>query len=224
MARNESFDRRTVLRGASGVLFAGALAGCSSGSNGETGTQGGDESTAGSGGETEADGTTAGGETSTTDTGGAGGASAQVEQYLAEAEGYDGSIADMPERDTVEVAVGTGETGYAFDPAAVHVSPGTTVRWAWTGEGGAHNVVSKGSGPLDSGQPQAGSSVTYQKTLERSGTYPYYCEPHRSLGMKGVIIVGGNGGESGGSSDTTTGTSGVEIEGTAASGTETGSA
>lgn len=211
MARDESFDRRTVLRGASGVLLAGVLAGCSGGSSGEDGTQGSGESTAGSGGETatggmsNAEGTNAS-ETAATKTearggtstsagtdGAAGGASAQVEQYLAEAKGYDGSVRDMTGKDTVEISVGAGGTGFAFDPAAVRVSPGTTVRWTWSGEGGAHNVISKGSGPLDSGQPQTGGSVTYEETLDQPGTYRYYCEPHRTLGMKGAVVVADSG-------------------------------
>ena len=207
----ESFDRRTVLRGAGGVLVAGALAGCTggSGNNGGGGGSGGDgdgsgSETEASGGETdtgegtESGGTTAGtanggggstdSDTGTGGGGGAGGASAKVEQHLADAKGYDGSIADRTGKDSVKVAVGAGDAGYAFEPAAVRVSPGTTVRWEWTGEGGAHNVVSE-EGTFDSGQPQTGSDVTYEKSLDQPGTYLYHCEPHESLGMKGAVVV-----------------------------------
>ena len=112
-----------------------------------------------------------------------------VDEHLSAANGYDGSVADETGSDTVEVAVGAGENGFAFDPAAIRVSPGTTITWTWTGEGGAHNVVSDGDGPLDSGEPATGESVTYEATLDSPGAYPYYCEPHQSLGMKGAVVV-----------------------------------
>lgn len=94
----------------------------------------------------------------------------------------------MTDKNTVEVAVGAGDAGYAFDPAAIRVSPGTTVRWTWVG--GAHNVVAK-DGAFDSGALQAGSDVVYEATLDQSGTHLYYCEPHRKLGMKGAVFVDG---------------------------------
>jgi len=112
-----------------------------------------------------------------------------VDEHLSSANGYDGSVADETGSDTVEVAVGAGENGFAFDPAAIRVSPGTTITWTWTGEGGAHNVVSDGDGPLDSGEPATGESVTYEATLDSPGAYPYHCEPHQSLGMKGAVVV-----------------------------------
>lgn len=186
-------DRRTVLRGM-GVLATGVLAGCSGGSGGGTATGGSDgnpETTAGGGTEptdSTAPSTEPGGSTATTEstTGGADGA--QVEQYLSAARGYDGSIADMTGNNTVEIAVGAGESGFAFDPAAVRVSPGTTIRWAWTGRGGAHNVVAE-DGAFNSGQPQVGETITYEATLDQPGTHLYYCEPHRRLGMKGAVVV-----------------------------------
>ena len=214
----DALDRRTVLQGAAGVLVAGALAGCSGGSGDggsndtedsatETGATGGDATTEAGTGTTEAATTTATTDAGPTDEGATSttpGTSATattdggsgttvgtgaVEEYLAEATGYDGSIADETGSGSVEIAVGAGENGYAFDPAAVHVSPGTTITWAWTGEGSAHNVVSKGDGPLDSGEPAMGEDVTYEATLDSPGVYRYYCNPHQSLGMKGAVAV-----------------------------------
>ena len=214
----DALDRRTVLQGAAGVLVAGALAGCSGGSGDggsndtedsatETEATGGDATTEAGTGTTEAATTTATTDAGPTDEGATSttpGTSATattdggsgttvgtgaVEEYLAEATGYDGSIADETGSGSVEIAVGAGENGYAFDPAAVHVSPGTTITWAWTGEGSAHNVVSKGDGPLDSGEPAMGEDVTYEATLDSPGVYRYYCNPHQSLGMKGAVVV-----------------------------------
>jgi halocyanin-like protein len=190
MARNDNLDRRTVLRGAAGVLTAGVLAGCTSGSgSGGNSTSGGTET--GTGGTMSANTITAGsGNESTAGTTAGSGASAQVSQWLGGANKYDGSVADKTGTDTVEIAVGAGKSGLAFDPAAVRVSPGTTIRWQWTGGGGAHNVVAK-NGAFDSGQPQVGSDITYTKTLDQSGAYPYFCVPHRHLGMKGAVVVSG---------------------------------
>lgn len=79
-----------------------------------------------------------------------------------------------------------------FDPPSVTIKVGQTVRWTWSG--GVHNVVSgaacppePGDGKFKSGAPMAGG--TFDKKFETAGTYPYYCEPHCSTGMKGEIVV-----------------------------------
>lgn len=187
MARNDARDRRTVLRGI-GVLTAGVLAGC-------TGSSGGGSGGNSSGATTTGSAATTGNSTDTGTTGtgsptGATAGRARVDQWLAEANAYDGSITDETGTNTVEVAVGAGDGGYAFDPAAVGISAGTTVRWTWTGRGGAHNVVAE-DGAFNSGQPQVGEDVTYERTFDQPGTYLYYCTPHRRLGMKGAVVVRG---------------------------------
>ncbi|MDS0277636.1 halocyanin domain-containing protein [Halomicroarcula sp. S1AR25-4] len=113
---------------------------------------------------------------------------------------YDGETLDRTGQDSVEIAVGAqGNNGaFAFDPPAVRVSPGTEVVFTWTGEGGGHNVVSDGDGPLDSGDPVAEAGTTYSYTFEETGIYKYVCEPHLSLGMKGAVVVGGPPGGGGG--------------------------
>lgn len=112
---------------------------------------------------------------------------------------FDGTV-DMTGEDSVEITVGAQGNGgaFAFDPAAVRVSPGTEVVWRWTGNGGGHNVVSDGDGPLDSGELVAEEGTTYTYTFEEEGTYKYVCEPHVSLGMKGAVVVGTSSGGSGG--------------------------
>jgi len=112
---------------------------------------------------------------------------------------FDGTV-DMTGEDSVEIAVGAQGNGgaFAFDPAAVRVSPGTEVVWRWTGEGGGHNVVSDGDGPLDSGELVSEEGETYSYTFEEEGIYNYVCEPHVGLGMKGAVVVGTPSGGSGG--------------------------
>lgn len=118
--------------------------------------------------------------------------------YLSETSNFAGTTADATGMDTVTVAVGAGNGGLLFDPAALLVEPGTTVQFEWTGNGGAHNVyhdteVSDAEESLfDSGEPANDSGVLYEFTFEsgNSGMYPYACSPHRALGMRGVIAVG----------------------------------
>jgi halocyanin-like protein len=117
---------------------------------------------------------------------------------------YDGETADRTGEDSVEITVGAQGNGgaFAFDPPAVRVDAGTEVVWTWTGEGGGHNVVSDGDGPLDSGDPVSDADTTYSHTFEETGTYRYVCTPHASLGMKGAVVVEDGGGDSGGGGGT----------------------
>lgn len=89
---------------------------------------------------------------------------------------------------TTTVMVGAEGNGgnFAFGPTAILVDAGTTITWEWTGEGGAHNVVST-DGSFRSGDPVA--SGTFEYTFDDPGVYTYYCDPHRGLGMKGAVVV-----------------------------------
>ena len=112
--------------------------------------------------------------------------------YLSDASGFDeATVADERGSDSVTVSVGAGSSGFAFDPVTLWISPGTTVQFEWTGEGGGHNVVSNdGPASLDSGSPVSSSGVNYEYTFEEGGINTYYCNPHESSGMKGGIAVG----------------------------------
>lgn len=163
-------QRRTFVRGIGAMTVAGALAGCSGGDGGDDGGDGGGNDTTTSGG---------------------GGASVpgEVDSYLNDndANQYDGSAEDMTGQDTVEISVGAGEQGYAFDPAAVVVSAGTEVTWVWTGNGGQHNVVSNDDAFESERMGSAGS--TFSHTFENAGNYTYYCVPHEALGMHAAVVV-----------------------------------
>jgi halocyanin domain len=102
---------------------------------------------------------------------------------------------------TVQVGVEANGGAFGFGPAAVQVDPGTTVVWEWTGEGGQHNVVAQSGGDFES-ELVGDAGFTHEQTLEEEGVVQYYCQPHQSLGMKGVVVVGavpeeGGGGEGG---------------------------
>ena len=81
-----------------------------------------------------------------------------------------------------------------FSPSTVTVQAGETVTWT-RGDSGPHDVVFD-TGPegvdLDALSHRAyikkkGEAVS--STFTTPGTYSYYCAPHKSIGMKGTIIV-----------------------------------
>ncbi len=111
--------------------------------------------------------------------------------WFADTDNFDGTTADARGGSDVTVAVGAEGNGgaFAFDPPAVWVDPGTTVRWEWTGEGGTHNVVEREES-FASGDPTDDPSTTFERTFEDEGLYKYFCTPHQSLGMKGAVVVG----------------------------------
>jgi halocyanin-like protein len=173
-------SRRGFLRTAAGATAVSAAAGTATA---QEGTEGGD--------------------------GGGGGGPPDFGGFLDQVGNYDGSVADATGQDTATVEVGVQANGgaYGFGPPAIHVDNGATVQFEWTGNGGGHNVVSDGDGPLDSGSAVSSAGVNYEHTFEEDGIYPYVCVPHESLGMKGAIVVGtdyptkssGGGGGSGSS-------------------------
>ncbi len=126
-----------------------------------------DDSASGSGGDSDGDGTTS------------------VDEWLSKTGNYD-SVRNLTGKNSVTVAVGAkGNAGSnAFDPVGIEISPGTTVRWDWVS--GYHNVVAN-DGQFKSGNPE--QNATFEHTFDSAGTYLYYCEPHKSMGMKGAVVV-----------------------------------
>ncbi len=167
-------DRRTFLTTA-GAAGAVALAGCTGGGDGNDSPDDGGN-----------DGPDDGG-----DGGGDGGSATYLDEeppysdWFDGANGYEGTV-DRRDADEVTVTVGVGD-GFAFDPPAVAVSAGTAVTWEWTGRGGSHNVVHR-DGDFQSEYAME-EGHTYSYTVEETGTYEYYCDPHEGSGMKGVVHV-----------------------------------
>lgn len=96
---------------------------------------------------------------------------------------------DARGQSAVEIEVGARANGgrYGFGPAAVAISPGTTVTWRWTGKGGMHNVHAE-SDAFDSGYSDR-AGHTYSFTFEGPRTYRYQCDPHATMGMRGAVVV-----------------------------------
>jgi plastocyanin len=109
------------------------------------------------------------------------------------------------------VAVGPGGS-LVFDPAELTVDPGATVEFTW--ESNFHTVTVEsqpdGANWSGTGEETHDSGYTLTHTFEVAGTYEYYCQPHRSSGMEGTVVVGDGGG---GGDATTTGGSGGRNDG-----------
>ncbi|MHB9286055.1 halocyanin domain-containing protein [Halobacteriales archaeon Cl-PHB] len=117
--------------------------------------------------------------------GGGGDGATSYGDWFDNVDNYEGEV-DRTGQDQVSVAVGAGD-GFAFAPAAIRVDSGTTVRWEWTGDGGRHNVVERDEA-FSSPYHQT-ASATFDHEFTDSGLYPYVCEPHEQLGMKGGVRV-----------------------------------
>jgi len=100
---------------------------------------------------------------------------------------------DRTGQQEVTVAVGAeGNNGnLAFDPPAVRVDPETTVVWKWTGKGGTHNVAAE-DGRFESEMTNE-EGFTFERTLQAAGVHKYVCVPHQAMGMKGAVVVSGDG-------------------------------
>lgn len=80
---------------------------------------------------------------------------------------------------------------FRFQPAELHVSPGTKVTWinceSEATQNVAHTTTADG-GAWSSPLLEVGRSFT--TTITASGTYDYHCTPHPS--MRGRIVVTGS--------------------------------
>lgn len=109
---------------------------------------------------------------------------------------------------TIEMITDGGE--YYFDPIGLYVESGTTV--TFENVSGSHSATAYDES-IDSASTTRipdGASVfnseilteegaTFDHTFETTGTYDYFCIPHKSLGMIGRIVVGEPGGPAEGS-------------------------
>lgn len=197
-------SRRRYMRELGTIVTIGSLAGC--GGDGGDGDEGGDTTPADTptasptptptptatetSQETVAETPTPAQQETPTATPGSGDNNAEVDEYLSDADNYDGTISDRTGQDEVSVDVGAEGNGggFAFGPPAIRIETGSTVVWEWTGMGGLHNVVAE-NGTFDSGDPVSNPDATFEFTFTETGTWLYFCNPHKALGMKGAVIV-----------------------------------
>lgn len=76
--------------------------------------------------------------------------------------------------------------GSAFAPSDISVPRGTRIRWT-NNSGIIHTVTPDGHARWTSVELSHGQ--VFEHVFDTAGTFNYYCEPHRSAGMTGVIRV-----------------------------------
>jgi len=119
---------------------------------------------------------------------GSGDDSTDFGNWFDDVSNFDGSV-DKTGADSVEITVGAkGNDGnFGFAPAAVTVSAGATVVWTWNGKGGMHNVAAE-DGTFES-EMLSSAGATFEYTFDQTGVFKYVCDPHKTMGMKGAVVV-----------------------------------
>lgn len=118
---------------------------------------------------------------------------------------------DTPSNDDSNtVLMVTEGDDYYFDPIGLFVESGETVTFeldsgnhsatAYKNGNGQASVtrIPDGADAFDSGILSE-QGATFEHTFEMTGTYDYFCSPHKSLDMIGRIVVGESGGPAVGS-------------------------
>ena len=78
--------------------------------------------------------------------------------------------------------------GFAFSPASLTVSTGTTV--TWTNNDSVTHTVTSDTGAFSSGNLDPGQTFSF--TFSQAGTFAYHCSIHTS--MHGTVTVNTSGG------------------------------
>jgi plastocyanin len=90
--------------------------------------------------------------------------------------------------ETFEVKMGADNGMLQFSPSELKIKSGDTVKWV-NNKLSPHNVVIDSSKELSHENLLFSPGESYESTFTESGTYDYYCQPHRGAGMVGKIIV-----------------------------------
>lgn len=112
-----------------------------------------------------------------------------VTTWLKDANGYNGEVVDKTDQTQVTITVGAqADSGaIAFEPALVKISRGSLVQFKWTGNGGEHSVT--GSNTTWGSDLYSKEGVNFTIAAPQPPYSLYYCETHKSQGMKGAILI-----------------------------------
>lgn len=110
----------------------------------------------------------------------------EVDDYLSDANGYDGSITDMTGEDSITIENGPNEPDYEYDPAAVRIDAGTEVTWEWVTDG---HTVTADEGPADFDTAIENEGFEFSYTFDEEGIVLYECAPHAAIGQLGAVVV-----------------------------------
>ena len=89
---------------------------------------------------------------------------------------------------TVEVKLGTDAGMLAFEPSTINLSAGDTIKFV-NNKLAPHNAVFDADDALSHPDLAFAPGESWERTFNASGTYDFYCEPHRGAGMVGKVIV-----------------------------------
>ena len=81
----------------------------------------------------------------------------------------------------------TGQS-FSFSPKQIKVSKGTKVTINFTAKDVSHTFTLPDFN-VDTGLVTPGTSKTVQFTADKTGTFEFYCTPHKSMGMTGTLTV-----------------------------------
>lgn len=76
-----------------------------------------------------------------------------------------------------------------FKPDIVRANPGDTIRFV-AAQKGHNSALDKNMAPDGVELWKSKISKDFEITVTQDGTYGYFCTPHRTLGMVGLILVG----------------------------------
>jgi plastocyanin len=93
------------------------------------------------------------------------------------------STAPIDDGDVTEVVI----RDFAFSAPTITIDRGQSIRWRNTTRN-FHTVTPDGHQAFPERQTST-PGQTFATRFETPGRYRYFCEPHRSLGMTGEIIV-----------------------------------
>ena len=83
-------------------------------------------------------------------------------------------------------AVAIDIADFAFNPASVEITEGTTV--TWTNQDSAPHTATGDNGEFDTGQLAQGDSASV--TFDTAGTYAYHCSIHPNMVASIVVTAG----------------------------------
>ena len=76
---------------------------------------------------------------------------------------------------------------YGFYPEELRITPGTTVTWVNCDKTAGQDAHTSTSDSGEWASPLFAEGRTYARAFDRSGSFPYHCQPHPS--MRAVVIV-----------------------------------
>jgi len=96
------------------------------------------------------------------------------------------AAAPVNKGETVSIT-GSGSR-FAFEPTAVTVKVGNIINWK-NDSGSKHTVKTDSGQGVDFSSDTLAAGDTFQKTIDKPGTYTYFCSIHSKDVMSGTIVV-----------------------------------